>query len=191
MWEGGCRVGGWWVCGCAGVPAAGVVGSGGVGEGSFSCPSSGPCRDVPGAAAATTVAARPPPPQQDVLVPPRSGGSNRGGGGDAGEEEEEGEAAGAGGGASSPPSSSSPPLLSSNSTRAVLVECVLEVRKPRAMVDEEDRLTMTIAERTDEGAAAGSDGVTFDVPPAALVLTKTSGTTKDQTVATTDPANAR
>ena len=68
-----------------------------------------------------------------------------------------------------------------------MVECVVEVRKPRAMIDEEDRLTLTITEREDSSSALA--GLAFQLPPAPLILTKSSGTTKDQTAATTDPKN--
>lgn len=70
---------------------------------------------------------------------------------------------------------------------SVLVEIVIEIRRPRAIIREEDKLTLNIKERA--GSAAALAGVVFDIPPAPLVLTKTEGTTKDQTAATTDPAN--
>lgn len=57
------------------------------------------------------------------------------------------------------------------------------------MVKEEDKLTLKIAVRPDGVAASSLAGVAFDIPPAPLILTKSSGTTKDQTAATTDPKN--
>mgnify|MGYP000005533877 CR=1 FL=1 len=69
---------------------------------------------------------------------------------------------------------------------SVVVSIVTEIRKPRAIFNDEIPVLLTITARDD-----AVEGVVLDLPPATLKLTKTPGTTADQTKATTDPANAR
>ena len=69
-------------------------------------------------------------------------------------------------------------------TGSVLVEAVIEIRKPRCSARDEDKLTMTITARPEVGSK-----IELQVPPKPLLLTKTDGTTKDQTAATTAAEN--